>query len=48
MEDNRTPDQVAQNVTQMAALKKVVRERMKYPYVPSDPPLFYAVEQFIQ
>jgi hypothetical protein len=25
----------------MEALKKVVRERMKYPHEPNDPPLFY-------
>jgi len=41
MKDNRTPDQVAGNVTQIEALKKIVRERMKYPYEPNDPPLFY-------
>ncbi len=45
MKDDRTPDQVAQNLTQIEALKKVVRERMKYPYDPNDPPLFYIKEQ---
>jgi hypothetical protein len=44
MDDHRTPDEVAQNLTQMEALKKVVRERMKYPYEPNDPPLFYFKE----
>ncbi len=45
MGDNRTPDQVAQNLVQMEALKRVVRERMKYPYEPNDPPLFYVKDE---
>jgi hypothetical protein len=44
MDDHRTPDEVAQNLTRMEVLKKVVRERMKTPYEPNDPPLFYFKE----